>query len=296
MNILPKKKWHVRTKENVARVRRDQKLAAEEEQRIRERAQLAEQQFKVNLLRKHADERMLTLCGTKREEVESGEGSVQLEGCSGHVNLFAELEEEDRKNLGTGNKEYEEEKRKEREEYESKIGILKYLGEGSNDFTKQKSWYEQVPSKRAGDICKKTKSITRNLPTGVMDLNKERKFSKKERKRKRSEKKPKKKNSSSEDEKDGRNHRMSSIHRKRKRFYSRSAGISDGHTSRDLQQDDKEEQLQKLRIERIQREKAEKKKVFDLLNPVHAEDKNERTKPKYSSQFNPELAKQNFFR
>uniref|UniRef100_A0A0D9RZD8 Leukocyte receptor cluster member 1 n=1 Tax=Chlorocebus sabaeus TaxID=60711 RepID=A0A0D9RZD8_CHLSB len=67
---------------------------------------------------------------------------------SGPVNLFRELLEEG-KGVIRGNKEYEEEKRQEKERQEKALGILTYLGQSAAEAQTQPPWY-QLPPEQGG--------------------------------------------------------------------------------------------------------------------------------------------------
>ncbi|XP_013868151.1 leukocyte receptor cluster member 1 [Austrofundulus limnaeus] len=118
MNILPKKSWHVRNKDNVARVRRDEAQAAEEEREAKRRVERAEQEARTEFLRRKARATLPSAEG-RRDDDEDEQSGAHLE----HLNLFP-LEESSEK----GNEEYLKEKKEEKEKQERAIGLLVSLG------------------------------------------------------------------------------------------------------------------------------------------------------------------------
>jgi len=150
MNILPKKNWHVRTSENIARVRRDEAKAAEEAKEVERRSKLAEQEARTSLMRERA--RMKRIEGGSDDKIETDPSTATTDninsvmGRGGHVNFFQQLE--DGEGAASTNKESEEEKKKEQEEYEKKVGYLTYLGQDTEELTGEQVWWKKKPQDR----------------------------------------------------------------------------------------------------------------------------------------------------
>jgi hypothetical protein len=95
-------------------VRRDEAKAAADEKARLDRIQLAEHEDRMNRLKRNA--------GIPIDDPFVHHAS-NTQGTSGHINFFADLEEQELKNLsGSGNKEYQAEKKREQHEWESKMG------------------------------------------------------------------------------------------------------------------------------------------------------------------------------
>ncbi|CAH1254081.1 LENG1 [Branchiostoma lanceolatum] len=286
MNILPKKSWHVRNKDNVAKVRRDEAKAAEEEKERERRRALAEQEARTELLRARARQRLVGEGGKEtiqdqspNESIVTGTELVPATSLDhqGHINFFRDLEEG--KKVGGVNKEHEEEKKKEQEQREKDIGLLTYLGQSAVEAQGSKPWY--LNKTRRDDTLKKEEDEQDNSAVSSMDMKRKnfldpvhdmnrylsKKRSKHQEEHKRHTKKHKEK------------------HRDRQK--GSEARSKQGSVS-----------VEQLRAERLKREAEEKAKTERLLalrrgeapKPTEAEVM-ETSKFRYNSQFNPDLVR-----
>ncbi|XP_059500396.1 LOW QUALITY PROTEIN: leukocyte receptor cluster member 1 [Stegostoma tigrinum] len=141
MNILPKKSWHVRNKDNVERVRRDEERAAAAERELKARAELAEREARTDLLRNRARRSLPDPSEAPRD--------LELFGSGGQ-------------SLRAGSKELEAEKRQEKERRERALGILVALGGSASSAQTVLPWYEEVPrGSREGEMGAEERDIER---------------------------------------------------------------------------------------------------------------------------------------
>src|SRR5699024_3310860 len=107
MNILPHKSWHVRTKKNIARVRRDEEQAQREEDERLRRINLAEHESRLTLLRSNNGH---------------SSSSTKTPDESSYFNLFENFKDKTAKDS-----EKEAENKTEQEKWEVKAGIFSFL-------------------------------------------------------------------------------------------------------------------------------------------------------------------------
>jgi hypothetical protein len=223
------------------------------------------------------------------------------------VNFFEDLEQG--KNVSVKkNEDNLKEKKDEQEKYEKSIGYLTYLGQDTNEALKTRSWYETVPQRdtqidqQCVEVGLKTKKYADPLNVMRMYLGEDKIAM--QRKETASITKPAKIISSLIHSSEKQKHKKRKKEKKSKHKKKSKRKRSDTESEDEETRSAKKLKLEELRSQRLAREGAEREKADALLAKLRGDVKvkpiAEKPKPvqfvkqKYNSQFNPELAKQNY--
>ncbi|KAM6968371.1 leukocyte receptor cluster member 1 [Aplochiton taeniatus] len=270
MNILPKKSWHVRNKDNIERVRKDEAEAADQEREVQRRVERAEQEARTEFLRQKS-RAALQISGGNRDDGERGEASGVVE----HLNLFPLEDSAEKK----GNEEYQRDKKDEKEKQERAIGLLVSLGPQPG--TEVTPWYMKTSQDKEEDSKEKKDKDREEKNKGKRAPISEEEREKRDRRLKDSLD-PLKEMKKALAIKDRKEHKS-----KKKEKWGRGEKRSSGEST-----------IERLRAERLQREAEEKRRAQALLDQKNGVRKDkeqgretgERDMP-YNNAFFPELAR-----
>lgn len=217
----------------------------------------------------------------------------------GHINFFQELEDgvAEQKQV---NKEHEKEKKEEKEKYEKQIGYLTYLGQDTNEALGKKNWYDVAPDRADKNEEVNLKVKLREDP--FEDMKKYMNIAKKaDVSHKQANKYAEYKSileslganpsklSKQQFESDNA-HIKNTKHKKRR--------VNNSSDSSDEDRIQKQKKMDILRQERLKRERIEQRRTHELLSKIKGENDQGKGgtsfRPKYNSQFNPYIAKQNY--
>ncbi|KAL7298785.1 hypothetical protein TKK_0008529 [Trichogramma kaykai] len=297
MNILPKKRWHVRTKENIARVRKDEALAAEQAKVEQDRIKKAESEARLKLLRdasriQNGFEDTSIHSETKAEPIKN-----IPESSSKHINFFEELEQGniDHKKA---NKDYEKDVKEEQEKYEKQIGLLTYLGQNCKD-SETKRWYNELPQRLCNEDAniefKPNKKALEDPLSDIMRYMNIISIKPSDEIEKSISNKRKRKHSSSSEDSDYSDKKHKKHNKNKKHKHKKSKKHKKNKEEKEVKSS---LNIEKLRAERLEREKAERLRAQALIAEKEMEKESARPtfKQKYNSQYFPELARQNYER
>ncbi|TDG43864.1 hypothetical protein AWZ03_009728 [Drosophila navojoa] len=303
MNILPKKRWHVRTKDNIARVRRDEAAAQEIENKRLDKLKLAESEARINYLRRQSGlpENVRKVSTTEESSEIPLEGTTQTSTVTSAVDLFADYKSHVKKT----NKDLEKEKKEEQEKYEKQIGYLTYLGQDTNEALKVRSWYELAPNRTENrteiQLKAKLSQDPLTLINALVPKEKSHPIQTVSKRRNRSPT-PTLPLAASERSPESKRQRENEKDRKKKKHKKHKHKRSKSDRSNEMAEDAKRDKLNRLRKERLLREERERQRQEQLFAPKEAAlpakaaitpAPTPRIVQKYNSQFNPEIAKQN---